>query len=80
MSVSVWMVVIWVSSVWKYNENFTVFLRGGLCLLANSLKPLPGPVTLCVSSLSGILEWILGKRDAEWVGFITRSVLENSTR
>ncbi|KAM7328692.1 acid ceramidase isoform X2 [Alexandromys fortis] len=27
----------------------------------------------------GILEWILGKKDAEWVGFITRSVLENST-
>ncbi|XP_036022520.1 acid ceramidase [Onychomys torridus] len=27
----------------------------------------------------GILEWMLGKRDAEWVGFITRSVLENST-
>ncbi|KAH0509931.1 Acid ceramidase [Microtus ochrogaster] len=28
----------------------------------------------------GILEWILGKKDAEWVGFTMRSVLENSTR
>uniref|UniRef100_A0A8C5L559 Acid ceramidase n=2 Tax=Jaculus jaculus TaxID=51337 RepID=A0A8C5L559_JACJA len=27
----------------------------------------------------GVLEWILGKKDATWVGFITRSVLENST-
>ncbi|KAM4802078.1 acid ceramidase [Urocitellus parryii] len=27
----------------------------------------------------GILEWILGKKDAMWIGFITRSVLENST-
>ncbi|XP_008849076.1 acid ceramidase isoform X2 [Nannospalax galili] len=27
----------------------------------------------------GVLEWILGKKDAEWIGFITRSVLENST-
>ncbi|XP_055970021.1 acid ceramidase [Sorex fumeus] len=27
----------------------------------------------------GILEWMLGKKDAMWIGFITRSVLENST-
>lgn len=27
----------------------------------------------------GVLEWILGKKDAMWIGFITRSVLENST-
>ncbi|KAL6080772.1 hypothetical protein STEG23_016045 [Scotinomys teguina] len=27
----------------------------------------------------GILEWMWGRKDAEWVGFITRSVLENST-
>ncbi|XP_006893626.1 PREDICTED: acid ceramidase [Elephantulus edwardii] len=27
----------------------------------------------------GILEWIMGKKDATWIGFITRSVLENST-
>nr|XP_040123702.1 acid ceramidase isoform X2 [Ictidomys tridecemlineatus] len=27
----------------------------------------------------GILEWILGKKDSMWIGFITRSVLENST-
>ncbi|XP_006149747.1 acid ceramidase [Tupaia chinensis] len=27
----------------------------------------------------GILEWILGKKDAMWIGFITRLVLENST-
>ncbi|XP_037687134.1 acid ceramidase isoform X2 [Choloepus didactylus] len=27
----------------------------------------------------GILEWILGKRDAMWIGFIMRSVLENAT-
>uniref|UniRef100_A0A667GEQ2 Acid ceramidase n=1 Tax=Lynx canadensis TaxID=61383 RepID=A0A667GEQ2_LYNCA len=27
----------------------------------------------------GIIEWILGKKDAMWIGFITRSVLENST-
>ncbi|XP_005377945.1 PREDICTED: acid ceramidase-like [Chinchilla lanigera] len=25
----------------------------------------------------GVLEWILGKRDAMWIGFITRSILEN---
>uniref|UniRef100_G3T2H6 Acid ceramidase n=1 Tax=Loxodonta africana TaxID=9785 RepID=G3T2H6_LOXAF len=27
----------------------------------------------------GVLEWIWGKRDAMWIGFLTRSVLENST-
>ncbi|KAG7313854.1 hypothetical protein KOW79_022350 [Hemibagrus wyckioides] len=27
----------------------------------------------------GILEWILGKRDGMWIGFLTRSVLENAT-
>uniref|UniRef100_A0A8C3WSK3 Acid ceramidase n=1 Tax=Catagonus wagneri TaxID=51154 RepID=A0A8C3WSK3_9CETA len=27
----------------------------------------------------GILEWIWGKKDAKWIGFIIRSVLENST-
>uniref|UniRef100_A0A3Q2HWL1 ceramidase n=1 Tax=Equus caballus TaxID=9796 RepID=A0A3Q2HWL1_HORSE len=27
----------------------------------------------------GVLEWILGKKDAMWIGFILRSVLENST-
>lgn len=27
----------------------------------------------------GILEWMFGKKNAQWVGFITRSVLENST-
>ncbi|XP_040821639.1 acid ceramidase isoform X2 [Ochotona curzoniae] len=27
----------------------------------------------------GVLEWILGRKDAMWIGFITRSVLENST-
>ncbi|KAM6220751.1 acid ceramidase [Rhynchocyon petersi] len=27
----------------------------------------------------GILEWMMGKKDAMWIGFITRSVLENST-
>uniref|UniRef100_A0A8W4FLX4 Acid ceramidase n=1 Tax=Sus scrofa TaxID=9823 RepID=A0A8W4FLX4_PIG len=27
----------------------------------------------------GILEWVLGKKDAKWIGFILRSVLENST-
>ncbi|XP_036105996.1 acid ceramidase [Molossus molossus] len=27
----------------------------------------------------GVIEWILGKKDAMWIGFITRSVLENST-
>uniref|UniRef100_A0A2K5CFJ0 ceramidase n=1 Tax=Aotus nancymaae TaxID=37293 RepID=A0A2K5CFJ0_AOTNA len=27
----------------------------------------------------GVLEWILGKKDAMWIGFITRTVLENST-
>ncbi|KAI5211225.1 Acid Ceramidase [Manis pentadactyla] len=27
----------------------------------------------------GVLEWILGKKDAMWIGYITRSVLENST-
>lgn len=28
----------------------------------------------------GILEWILGKRDGMWMGFLTRKVLENATR
>ncbi|XP_036154167.1 acid ceramidase isoform X3 [Myotis myotis] len=27
----------------------------------------------------GVLEWILGKKDAMWIGFLTRAVLENST-
>ncbi|KAM6149839.1 acid ceramidase [Erethizon dorsatum] len=27
----------------------------------------------------GLLEWIMGKKDATWIGFITRSVLENGT-
>uniref|UniRef100_A0A2K5QM24 Acid ceramidase n=1 Tax=Cebus imitator TaxID=2715852 RepID=A0A2K5QM24_CEBIM len=27
----------------------------------------------------GVLEWILGKKDSMWIGFITRTVLENST-
>uniref|UniRef100_A0A673SMM9 ceramidase n=1 Tax=Suricata suricatta TaxID=37032 RepID=A0A673SMM9_SURSU len=27
----------------------------------------------------GIIEWILGKKDAMWIGFIVRSVLENGT-
>lgn len=27
----------------------------------------------------GLIEWILGKKDASWIGFITRSVLENAT-
>ncbi|XP_076148528.1 N-acylsphingosine amidohydrolase (acid ceramidase) 1a [Alosa pseudoharengus] len=27
----------------------------------------------------GILEWILGNRDGMWMGFLTRSVLENAT-
>ncbi|KAF6083710.1 N-acylsphingosine amidohydrolase 1 [Phyllostomus discolor] len=27
----------------------------------------------------GVIEWILGKKDAMWIGFITRAVLENST-
>ncbi|XP_041607888.1 acid ceramidase isoform X2 [Vulpes lagopus] len=27
----------------------------------------------------GVIEWILGKKDAMWIGFITRSVLENGT-
>ncbi|KAF0886387.1 ASAH1 ceramidase, partial [Crocuta crocuta] len=27
----------------------------------------------------GIIEWIWGKKDAMWIGFITRSVLENGT-
>uniref|UniRef100_A0A1B0GTZ5 Acid ceramidase n=1 Tax=Homo sapiens TaxID=9606 RepID=A0A1B0GTZ5_HUMAN len=27
----------------------------------------------------GILEWILGKKDVMWIGFLTRTVLENST-
>lgn len=27
----------------------------------------------------GILEWILGKRDGMWMGFLTRKVLENAT-
>ncbi|PNJ76786.1 ASAH1 isoform 47, partial [Pongo abelii] len=27
----------------------------------------------------GVLEWILGKKDAMWIGFLTRTVLENST-
>uniref|UniRef100_A0AC11C581 N-acylsphingosine amidohydrolase 1 n=1 Tax=Ovis aries TaxID=9940 RepID=A0AC11C581_SHEEP len=27
----------------------------------------------------GVMEWILGKKDAQWIGFILRSVLENST-
>uniref|UniRef100_A0A8C0P6P6 ceramidase n=2 Tax=Canis lupus familiaris TaxID=9615 RepID=A0A8C0P6P6_CANLF len=27
----------------------------------------------------GVIEWILGKKDAMWIGFITRLVLENGT-
>ncbi|KAL2077415.1 hypothetical protein ACEWY4_026919 [Coilia grayii] len=27
----------------------------------------------------GILEWIIGKRDGMWMGFLTRTVLENAT-
>ncbi|XP_012859291.2 acid ceramidase isoform X1 [Echinops telfairi] len=27
----------------------------------------------------GVLEWLMGKKDINWIGFITRSVLENST-
>ncbi|XP_062991413.1 acid ceramidase [Elgaria multicarinata webbii] len=27
----------------------------------------------------GLLEWIIGRRDGFWMGFLTRSVLENST-
>lgn len=27
----------------------------------------------------GVIEWMLGKKDARWLGFITRSVMENGT-
>lgn len=31
-------------------------------------------------SVIGIIEWLLHHRDAMWMGFLTRTVLENATR
>ncbi|TSN95693.1 Acid ceramidase [Bagarius yarrelli] len=32
-----------------------------------------------IATVSGILEWILGKRNGMWMSFLTRTVLENAT-
>ncbi|XP_077092187.1 N-acylsphingosine amidohydrolase (acid ceramidase) 1a isoform X3 [Siphateles boraxobius] len=46
----------------------------------------PGELTLTINErfnfdggYIGILEWIIGKRDGMWMGFLTRKVLENAT-
>nr|KAF6460018.1 N-acylsphingosine amidohydrolase 1 [Molossus molossus] len=54
--------------------------------LPGLLGNFPGPYEEEMKAISditgiplGVIEWILGKKDAMWIGFITRSVLENST-
>lgn len=69
------MAAIWVSKMSGDASGISVFVREGSNLTSSWSSD-----TVCISPLPGILEWILGKKDAEWVGFITRSVLENSTR
>ncbi|XP_058145921.1 acid ceramidase [Dasypus novemcinctus] len=55
-----------------YLGMFTGFQPGRFSLTLNERFALSG-------GFLGIIEWILGKRDAAWVGFISRSVLENAT-
>lgn len=54
-------------------SEFIVFFPQGLFSLTLNERFSPNGGYL------GVLEWILGKKDAMWIGFITRSVLENST-
>ena len=61
-------------------ECHSCFKKARLWFLLNSLISSRSCDTVCVLSLPGVMEWILGKKDAQWVGFIIRSVLENSTR
>ncbi|XP_077000460.1 acid ceramidase [Tamandua tetradactyla] len=55
-----------------YVGLLTGFQPGRFSLTLNERFALSG-------GFMGIIEWILGKRDAMWVGFIFRSVLENAT-
>lgn len=68
-------------------NNKTVFMStsfAGYIGILTAMKP--GILTLTMNErfnldggYLGILEWILGKRQGVWMGFLTRSVLENAT-
>ncbi|XP_047572572.1 acid ceramidase [Lutra lutra] len=60
------------SSFAGYVGMLTGFKPGLLSLTLNERFNING-------GYMGVIEWILGKKDAMWIGFITRSVLENST-
>ncbi|XP_068134759.1 acid ceramidase [Hyperolius riggenbachi] len=68
-------------------NNKTVFVSttfAGYIGIVTGMKP--GILTLTMNErfnlnggYIGIIEWILGERDVTWMGFLTRSVLENAT-
>ncbi|XP_004382838.1 acid ceramidase isoform X1 [Trichechus manatus latirostris] len=68
-------------------NNKTVFKATGFAGYVGMLTGFrPGLFSLTINErfamnggYMGVLEWILGKKDATWIGFLTRSVLENST-
>ncbi|XP_034860086.1 acid ceramidase isoform X2 [Mirounga angustirostris] len=60
------------SSFAGYVGMLTGFKPGLLSLTLNERFNING-------GYMGVIEWIWGKKDAVWIGFITRSVLENST-
>ncbi|XP_028932775.1 acid ceramidase [Ornithorhynchus anatinus] len=67
--------------------NETVFLASTFAGYVGMLTGIrPGALTLTLNErfninggYMGILEWLLGRRDGMWIGFITRAVLENAT-
>ncbi|XP_073654851.1 acid ceramidase isoform X1 [Tursiops truncatus] len=69
-------------------NNKTVFKAAGFAGYVGMLTGFkPGLLSLTLNErfstnggFMGVIEWILGKKDAKWIGFIIRSVLENSTR
>ncbi|XP_032474229.1 acid ceramidase isoform X1 [Phocoena sinus] len=68
-------------------NNKTVFKAAGFAGYVGMLTGFkPGLLSLTLNErfstnggFMGVIEWILGKKDAKWIGFIIRSVLENST-
>lgn len=68
-------------------NNKTVFKAASFAGYVGMLTGLkPGLLSLTLNErfspsggYMGIIEWMLGKKDAMWIGFITRLVLENST-
>ncbi|XP_019381811.1 PREDICTED: acid ceramidase [Gavialis gangeticus] len=68
-------------------NNKTIFRSANFAGYIGMLSGVrPGAFTLTMNErfsidggYLGVLEWILGRRDGVWMGFLTRAVLENST-